>query len=86
MPIDSLRVMELQAEARERTLVSVESQTKRLQDLSAKAEAYNNSPGLGVSVNAEKEVNKLNSLITDKTEHSGALAVTKITLTGRSGS
>lgn len=74
-PNIALTIDVLQERARERTLVTVESQTERLKSLSQKAEGFDNAPGVSAAVNAEKEINKLNGLITDKTEHSGEVKV-----------
>lgn len=67
-PNIALTVMEMQEEVRERTIVTVESQTERLRGLALKAEGYDTSAGVSAAVSAEKEVNKLNGLITDKVE------------------
>lgn len=60
------RVMELQQAARERSIVSVQAQTARLQKLSSQAEGYDTAPGVTAAISAEKEINKLNGLIVDR--------------------
>ena len=64
-----LRVTELQAEIRERTNVTVESQTRRLQILAGKAERMASESGINAAINAEKEVNKLNGLGVERKSH-----------------
>jgi len=70
-PNIALTLVSLQEAARERALVSRQSQTMKLQKLSAKAENYDTVSGVSAAINAEKEVNKLNGLITDKLEMGG---------------
>ena len=67
-----VRVEELRAMAQERTLVTIEKQTERLQALSLKGEGYDTPSGITAAINAEKEVNKLNGLIVDKSDHTSS--------------
>ena len=71
----AVRVMELQEAARERAILSVATQTRRLQELSRTAESYDTAPGIAAAINAEKEINKLNGLIVDKSEICGGVVV-----------
>lgn len=59
------RIAEIQADIRDALNINTESQTIRLRLLSGKAEIDGN---LNAAINAEKEINKLHGLITDKHE------------------
>ena len=65
-PKVALRLIELQEAARERAILSVTTQTRRLQELSRIAESYDTPSGIAAAISAEKEINKLNALIVDR--------------------
>lgn len=71
-PNITLTVADIQNEARERTLVTIEGQTARLKALSMEAEGYGTPAGISAAINAEKEINKLNGLIVDKSDHTSS--------------
>ena len=66
------RIKAIQAEIRKELNIDREGQTIRLQMLSSKAEEDGN---LNAAINAEKEINKLHGLITDKHEVKSAPTV-----------
>lgn len=60
------RVAKIQDAARDAAIMSIAGQTRRLQALSALAESKGTVAGIAAAIAAEKEINKLNSLIVDR--------------------
>ena len=70
----SVRVAELQSAASERTLVTVESLTKELDE--ARLHALKDEKGASAAVSAIMGKAKLHGLLVEKHEHSGAINLT----------
>jgi phage terminase small subunit len=72
------RVAEIQERAAIRTEITVASITERLLAIAEKAEAKDEAPMLSVARASLMDAAKLNGLVTEKTEHSGAVQITEI--------
>lgn len=68
------RVAELQSEAKERTMVTVESLTQELDE--ARLHALKDDKGASAAVSAIMGKAKLHGLLVEKHEHSGAISLT----------
>ncbi|MBK3745281.1 terminase small subunit [Paraburkholderia aspalathi] len=68
------RVAELQSEAKERTMVTVESLTQELDE--ARLHALKDEKGASAAVSAIMGKAKLHGLLVEKHEHSGAISLT----------
>lgn len=72
------RIDELKERAAARVEVSIASVTENLMRIAQKAEALSEASGLSVARASHMDVAKLNGLVTDKKEFSGAVELTEI--------